>query len=654
MLRELIFISAIVFVVALPQGPLKLPWPLSGPWSLPGPWTPGQRPGPWLPGQRPGSWTPGQRPGPGQRPPGLPGLDPGSQEQPPRPPRPDQPLPESNNQTDSSQNYNTSVPTNSSSEWWRDSFIYQIYPRSFKDSNGDGVGDLKGILEKIDHFVDMNVSAFWLSPIFQSPMVDFGYDISNFTAIDPIFGTIEDFNNLTEAAHKRGLKVILDWVPNHSSDDHPWFNKSVHRIKPYDDYYIWKDAKIVNGTRQPPNNWLSVFLGSAWEWNDIRQQYYLHQFAVRQPDLNFRNADLRKEMEDALVYWAKNGADGFRIDSMIFMYEDDRFLDEPVIPNTGKPANDPATLKHIYTVDQPETYDLLKSWRQKLDSLGGEKLIIMTEAYTSLPLTVKYYEYGSNVPFNFMFVTGLNNKSSALDFKRSIDSWLNSIPEGDYIANWVVDNHDNPRVANRLGPKRADELTMLAAVLPGVGVVFNGDEIGMIGAYIPWEQTVDPQACNAGLDNYLAVTRDPERTPYQWDNSTSAGFSSNNKTWLPVNPNYQSLNLANQKDDPESHYGIFKRLVALKSNDVIKKGDTEVLLATENVLSVIRRLPKQNPIVLLINFANKRVTFDAQAWLNIPSNMTVYAPSVGSNTKIGIKIGTSKISLPAAASVVLT
>ncbi|XP_034948194.1 maltase 1-like [Chelonus insularis] len=549
-----------------------------------------------------------------------------------------------------------SKPSEIAREWWRDSFIYQIYPRSFKDSDGDGVGDLKGIISKLDHFVDLNVSAFWLSPIFKSPMVDFGYDIANFTEIDPIFGTIDDFTKLTEEAHKRGLKVILDWVPNHSSDEHPWFAKSVKRIKPYDEYYVWKDAKIINGTRHPPNNWLSIFLGSAWEWNEERKQYYLHQFAPKQPDLNFRSPALRKEMEEALLFWVNRGADGYRIDSIIFMYEDAQFRDEPVIPNSGKPADDPGNLRHIYTQDLNETYDLLLSWRKLLDSVGGEKRIIMSEAYTSLPNIMKYYKYGSNVPFNFMFVTGLNNRSRAIDFKRSIDGWLNSIPKGDYIANWVVDNHDNPRTATRFGTARADQTSMLAAILPGLGVIFNGDEIGMEGLDIPWDQTVDPQACYAGPDRYKAVTRDPERTPYQWDNTLSAGFSTNKTTWLPVNPNYKTLNLAEQKrvQSPTSHYHIHKKLIALKQHPVAKSGSTEVILVTENILGVVRRLPNASPLVLLINFLDQPIKVDASAWMNIPQDMTVYVASNSSGIPFGVHLDTAALNLPASASVILT
>ncbi|XP_057336131.1 alpha-glucosidase-like [Microplitis mediator] len=537
-------------------------------------------------------------------------------------------------------------------EWWRDTFVYQVYPRSFKDGNGDGVGDLNGITSKLEHLADLGISALWLSPIYTSPMVDFGYDIANFTNIDSIFGTLDDFSRLVAKAKTLKLKVVLDFVPNHSSDKHAWFPKSVQKIKPYDEYYIWKDAKMVNGTRKPPNNWLSAFQGSAWTWNDQRKQYYLHQFAAGQPDLNYRSTALQEEMKNVLRFWTNRGVDGIRIDTIPNLIEDSRFLDEPKIPNTGLPDTDPGTLQHIYTADQDETYDILKSWRQVLDSSNGTRKIILTEAWTSLSLTMKYYNYGSNVPFNFMFINQLNNQSSPLDFKRIIDRYLNSIPQGQQ-PNWVVGNHDSHRAGSRYGEQRADQIPMIAAVLPGVGVLYNGDEIGMIDRPLSWAETVDPAGCNAGPGRYNVTSRDPERTPFQWDSTTSAGFSTNPKTWLPVHPNYKTLNLAAQKSSPTSHYGITKQLVALKKDPIIRTGSTQLIVAGENVLGIVRRLDQSRTIALLINFANKPITIDASAWLNIPTSMSVLVASVGSKIAPGIRVNTAALNLPAAASVIL-
>ncbi|KAK0161426.1 hypothetical protein PV327_009897 [Microctonus hyperodae] len=506
----------------------------------------------------------------------------------------------------------------SSVEWWRDTFIYQIYPRSFKDSNGDGVGDLNGITSKLEHLADIKISALWISPIYVSPMVDFGYDIANFTNIDPIFGTLDDFTKLTTKAKSLGLRVLLDFVPNHSSDKHP-----------------------------------CGFQGSAWEWNAQRNQYYLHQFAVGQPDLNYRNKLVQDEMMNAMKFWLNRGVDGFRLDATTHLIEDSRFLDEPVIPNTGLPPTDPGTLDHIYTRDQPELYDLIKSWRDLLDAHGGEKKIMLTEAYASLENTMKYFKYGSNAPMNFMFMGEVTNKSTSIDFKRTIDRWMNNIPEGNYIPNWVVGNHDNHRVAFRLGIKRADQLSMLAGVLPGIGIIYNGDEIGMEDLNLTYAQTVDPAGCNAGPNRYYLYSRDPERTPFQWDDTLSAGFSTSNVTWLPVNPNYKTLNLAAQKTSNVSHYAIFKKLVALKSQPIMRNGTTQLILVGNNVLGVVRRLPGVNPVVLLINFSNAPSIVDAASWMNVPAELTVYVASVGSQIMPGQRRNLNDIYLPGAASVIL-
>ena len=549
--------------------------------------------------------------------------------------------------------------TKAGKEWWTDKFIYQIYPRSFKDSNGDGIGDLNGITSKLEHLADLNVSALWISPIYTSPMVDFGYDIANFTDIDPVFGTLSDFTKLTAKAKSLGLKVLLDFVPNHSSHEHPWFKKSIQKIKPYDEYYIWRDAKLVNGARQPPNNWLSAFTGSAWEWNAQRGQYYLHQFAVGQPDLNYRSADLNQEMKNALTFWLDRGVDGFRIDAINFLFEDEGFLDDPKLSGTGLPDDDYDTLNHIYTRDLNDTYLVLQSWRKLLDdhsqkSNSSDMKIILTEAYANLSSTIKYFEYGSNVPFNFMFIGDLNNNSRNSDFKRIIDRWMNVIPKGQY-SNWVVGNHDNHRVAARFGTRRADMLSMLSTMLPGVAIIYNGDEIGMEDLFISYNETVDPAGCNAGPSRYHLKSRDPERTPFQWDATVSAGFSTSNKTWLPVNPNYKTLNLAAQKNAAVSHYKIFKKLVALKKSPILVNGTLEIILVGNYALGIVRRLPSiSTPVVLLINFSKYNIRVDARTWLNIPEIMEVNVASVESKFTIGSRVNTAALILTGSGSIILS
>lgn len=524
------------------------------------------------------------------------------------------------------------------------------------DSNGDGIGDLNGITNRMDHIADIGADALWLSPIYTSPQADFGYDIANFTDVNPEYGTLEDFDRLVAKAKSLGLKVLLDFVPNHSSHEHEWFKKSIKKIKPYDDYYIWRDAKIVGGNRNPPNNWLSVFGGSAWEWNAERGQYYLHQFVAGQPDLNYRNEDLQKEMRDVLSFWMNRGVEGFRIDAINHMYEDDRFLDEPSANRSDLPADDYDTLDHIYTKNLDETYDVLHSWRRLLDqhsaNINGDYKMILTEAYTDFDLTVRYYDAGSTAPFNFMFIAELNNGSSAADFKRLTDRWMNSLPSKKEVANWVVGNHDNHRAASRYGPERADQLNMLATILPGISVIYNGDEIGMEDRPFTYGETVDPAGCQAGPKRYHLKSRDPERTPFQWDATKNAGFSRGNWTWLPVHNNYKNLNLLAQKNVDPSHYTIFKRLMALKRKPVVKNGSLEVILVTEKVLGVVRRVPGST-VALLINFTNSSVRVDARTWLNIPEQLVVYVSSIGSNIKSGSSVDTTAYTLPATTSVVL-
>ncbi|XP_043799604.1 alpha-glucosidase-like [Apis laboriosa] len=540
--------------------------------------------------------------------------------------------------------------------WYKNALVYQIYPRSFQDSNGDGIGDLNGITARIAHVADIGAQALWLSPIYKSPQVDFGYDISNFTDIDPVYGTLADFDRLVKKAKSFGLKVILDFVPNHSSHEHPWFKKSVQRIKPYDEYYVWRDARIVNGTRQPPNNWLSVFWNSAWEWNDVRQQYYLHQFATGQPDLNYRSAALDREMKNVLTFWLDRGVDGFRIDAINHMFEDARMLDEPSANRTDLSKNDYESLVHVYTRDQDETYEVLKSWRNLMDEhsnrTNSDPRMILTEAYADFDLTIKYYKSGSTVPFNFMFITDLNNQSTASDFKQLIDRWVGNVPDGS-VTNWVSGNHDNHRVASRFGRQRADEIIMLTLTLPGIGVVYNGDEIGMEDRSFTYEETVDPAGCNAGPAKYYLKSRDPERTPYQWDNSTSAGFSDRKKTWLPVNDNYKSLNLAAQKKEYYSHYVAFKSMSYLKQQPVIANGSLEVNVIDGRVLSVKRQLGNDTVIVMM-NFSNHPATVNITE-LHPPGNLVVYAHNVvGSGLSHGNWIYPASMTIPPSNSAIFT
>ncbi|KAK2587024.1 hypothetical protein KPH14_010985 [Odynerus spinipes] len=545
--------------------------------------------------------------------------------------------------------------------WWKNSVFYQIYPRSFMDGDkDDGIGDLKGITSKLDHFVDAGVKGIWLSPIYKSPMKDFGYDISDFRNIHEDFGTLKDLEALVKRAKELGLKVILDLVPNHTSDQHEWFQKSVKGEEKYKDYYIWVDPVTAGDTTTPPNNWLSVFGGPAWTYNSMRKQWYFHQFLKEQPDLNYRNSEVEREMKEIIEYWLQKGIDGFRIDAVPHLFEISNItLNEPLSNAIGVEKTDYAYLNHIYTKDQNETYDLVNKWRTIVDNYANntneDEKVIMTEAYTTLENTLKFYQSGAHVPFNFKFITDVNSESSAADFKKTMDAWINGIDSNSSVPNWVMGNHDRKRIATRY-PNRADQMTMLAMILPGVAVTYYGEEIGMEdNNKITWEETVDQQACNAGRDKFQLVSRDPCRTPFQWKNTRSAGFSSNESTWLPVNANYNTLNLEQQKKDLASHYSVYTNLTRLKnSTRALKTGSYQSILKNNDKLLVIARESDEELVTLVINFSDKEEKIDvSKVTTKTLAKTETRVASVGSKVVVGQQQNNHAMNVPAGASVVL-
>lgn len=458
------------------------------------------------------------------------------------------------------------------------------------------------------------MTGVWLSPIYQSPMADFGYDISNFTAIHYEYGTMTDFENLVKRCKLLGMKLILDFVPNHSSDEHIWFQKSEQGDEYYKDFYVWHPGKINEdtGEREPPSNWNSLFRYSAWQWSEKRQEYYLHQCIIKQPDLNYRNPKVRQEMANVLTFWLNKGVDGFRIDAIPFIFEtvndDGSYPDEPVSGLCDDPT---ATCyySHIFTKDLPETYDLVYSWRELMEQYkkdhGGASRILMTEAYTSLENKLLFYgdsfgRRGAQVPFNFGMIDNINTNSMPQDYKDEIDAWIDNMPrEDDYIPNWVVGNHDNHRVANRFGLERGDAINMMVQMLPGIAITYNGEELVMTDQWISWEDTVDPQACLQDPNTYDALSRDPARTPFQWDDSRNAGFSTANSTWLPVASNYQSVNVKNERITPNSHLNIFKRLTLMrKTRKVLQDGSLDTI-ADRNLLIIKREVSTAQLFVVL-------------------------------------------------------
>ncbi|EDW10123.2 maltase A3 [Drosophila mojavensis] len=508
--------------------------------------------------------------------------------------------------------------------WWRSAQFYQIYPRSFKDSDGDGIGDLEGITQQLSYLKEIGVTATWLSPIFTSPMADFGYDVADFYNIDPMFGTMEDFDKLLARANQLNIKIILDFVPNHSSDECDWFIRSAAGEEEYKDFYVWHTGKVVNGIRQPPTNWISVFRGSQWTWHEGRQAYYLHQFLAKQPDLNYRNPKVVEAMKDVLRFWLRKGVYGFRIDAVPHVFEiapdkDGNYPDEPRNEYVSDPE-DYSYLQHIYTTNQPETIDLVYQFREVIEEmnaeLGGDDRVLLTEAYAPLDVLMQYYgnatHNGSQIPFNFELISNLNINSNAYQYSELVHNWLDNMPEGQ-SANWVLGNHDQSRIGSRLGADRIDSINMLLLTLPGISVTYQGEELGMTDVWISWEDTIDPQACQSNPNEYERLTRDPVRTPFQWNDQPLAGFTTGSETWLPVASDYKLVNVKRERGIPLSHLNIYKQLRTLRDLPTLKHGDATVNAIGPNVLAIKRSLQGEKSYITIINLSDdvESVNLDA-------------------------------------------
>ncbi|CAI6343576.1 unnamed protein product [Macrosiphum euphorbiae] len=531
-------------------------------------------------------------------------------------------------------------------EWWKTALYYQVNPRSFKDSNGDGIGDLKGIEEQAEHFKDLGVDCVLLSPIFKSPMADFGYDISDYNMIDPVYGTMDDFVSLQKKLQSLGIKIILDFVPNHSSDEHKWFKKSVDKIMPYKDFYVWRDAKSNdNNTRTPPNNWQSLFSNSAWTWNEQRKQYYLHQFDRKQPDLNYRNKDLVEEMKNNLRFWLDLGIDGYRLVAVPFLFEHPDFLDDIRKPEklAKKEKNTYDQYYHPNTMDLDETYGMINQFRDVIDEYtlkDGKSRVMITEAYTSLENTMRYYgnetNLGAHMPFNFGLIDRLNKYSNATKFNEAINNWLDNMPDGK-CANWAIGNHDNPRVSTRFGDKMVDAMNMLNMLLPGAAFTYMGEEIGMSDTAIHWDQTVDPRGRNAGLSGFQTLSRDPARSPYQWNASANAGFTVSSKPWLPVNPNYRMVNLETQRMQYWNHYTVYKRLAKLRKTRTVQRGSFDGKELSQWVYAFTRSLPSAETYLVVMNVGSEYEDVDLSNWPTLEKDemWQVHTPSVNAQYLIG-------------------
>jgi alpha-glucosidase len=412
--------------------------------------------------------------------------------------------------------------------WWQSAVIYEVYPRSFQDSNGDGIGDLDGIVQRLDYLVKLGIDAIWVAPIYRSPMADFGYDVADYCAIDPIFGSMEDFDRLLKEVHRRDLKLILDFVPNHSSDQHPWFVESrSSRDSSKRDWYLWRDE---------PNNWMSNFGGSGWEWDEQTNQYYYHSFLKEQPDLNWRNPAVRTAMYDVLRFWLDKGVDGFRVDVMWLLIKDDLYRDNPPDPRFAPGNSSGNRLLPVYNSNRPEVHAIVAEMRGVIDSYP--RRVLIGEIYLPMNDLMTYYGKGlngANLPFNFLL---LQSAWNAQAIGEVISGYMNMLPSGAW-PNWVLGNHDNARVGTRVGPSQIAVAAMLLLTLPGTLTIYYGEEIGMTNALIEPNDVQDPaEKRQPGI----GMGRDPERTPMPWDCSEMAGFTLG-RPWLPLGADHRVVNV---------------------------------------------------------------------------------------------------------------
>jgi len=475
--------------------------------------------------------------------------------------------------------------------WWKHAVVYQIYPRSFQDSNDDGIGDLNGICNRIDYLVELGIDAIWISPIYPSPMADFGYDVADYCGIDPIFGTMEDFDRLLEEVHRRRLRLILDFVPNHTSDQHPWFVESrTSRENPKRDWYIWRDQ---------PNNWQSHFGGSAWELEKETGQYYLHEFLKEQPDLNWRNPAVKSAMFEALRFWLRKGVDGFRVDVMWLMIKDDQFRDNPPNPGYALGQGSRAQFLPVYDADHPEIHALVAEMRGVLEEFGDRVLI--GEIYLPVPRLMDYYGQhlgGANLPFNFQL---LQCAWTADELARTISGYMAALPDGAW-PNWVLGNHDKSRIASRIGLLKARAAAILLLSLPGTLTIYNGEELGMQDVPIRPEEVQDPaEKRQPGI----GMGRDPERTPMPWDSSPPGGFTSG-IPWLPIGDVNLAVDVQSSKEEPDSMLSLYRRLLRLRREETaLVWGRLTDVSSTNDVLQFLRSGTDER-FVFVMNLAEER------------------------------------------------
>ncbi|HEV8629495.1 MAG TPA: alpha-amylase family glycosyl hydrolase [Thermoanaerobaculia bacterium] len=484
--------------------------------------------------------------------------------------------------------------------WWQRGVIYQVYPLSFQDSGGDGFGDLPGLLARLDYLQWLGVDALWLSPIYPSPMGDWGYDVADYCDVDPRFGTLADLDALIAEAHRRGLRVLLDFVPNHTSDQHPWFIESqASRANPRRDWYHWRDPAPSGG---PPNNWISVFGGSAWELDAPTGQYYHHSFLRQQPDLDWRHPEVRAAMHEALRFWLRRGVDGFRVDVIHHLAKDPELRDNPPNPEWAPGQNPYRRLLATHTADLPAVHEVIAGLRAVVDEFPDRMLI--GELYLPLERLMLYYGAGGSglqLPFNFQLI---RRPWEAQALGTAIEAYEAMLPTFGW-PNWVLGNHDKSRVASRVGAAQARVAAMMLLTLRGTPTLYYGDEIGMRDVPIPPERVRDPFEQNVPG---LGLGRDPERTPMQWGGGPHAGFTKG-EPWLPVAADAATVNVERQRDDRRSLLTLYRRLLALRrAEPALAVGPFAPLRAPGDLLAWVRKEGDRRFLVVL-NLGHEPATF---------------------------------------------
>ncbi|XP_009979928.1 PREDICTED: neutral and basic amino acid transport protein rBAT [Tauraco erythrolophus] len=519
-------------------------------------------------------------------------------------------------------------------DWWQSGPIYQIYPRSFKDSDMDGNGDLKGIQEKLDHITYLNVKTIWITSFYKSPLKDLGYGAEDFYDVDPMFGSMSDFEDLLADIHDRGLKLIMDLIPNHTSDQHEWFQLSRNRTGKYTDYYIWQDCGQAADSVTLPNNWVSVFGNSSWQFDDVRKQCYFHQFGKEQPDLNFRSLAVQQEIHDIIEFWLNKGVDGFSFSAVKFLLEATHLRDEPQVNKSQNPESITAysQLYHDYTTTQVGMHDIIRSFRQTMDQYSTEPgryrfMGAGGDEEEDIEATMMYYGTTfieeADFPFNFNLINMKNLSGNSIF--EAVSSWMENMPTGEW-PNWAVGSPDTARIASRVGNEYVNVINMLLLTLPGTAITYYGEEIGM-------ENIASDNVSEDRINSYHVVTF-PEKSPMQWNGEVNAGFTEGNSTWLPVNSDYQSVNVEIQTELSNSTLNLYRQLTSLRTNELpIYRGWMCYIWNDSDVFAYVRELDGLERVFMMVLNFGQESTIDLKAIVpSLPSEATIRLSTNPSNT----------------------